>query len=786
MKTKGEGARKVIYFASSYRIGLTALLTEQACAIVKEAPDRFLFVSGEKEQLPGLHEKLRMSGARCAVLEGLDDHIHFLKLVKDFCTLVKDFQPSVVHVQTNWQLAIAVWSKYRYRESYSLAYMLHGYRHNYALRSVFARFIIGLSLSLFVDKVYISSTFLRDRFKMLRKKTEILFLGVDEAFFEGSTPLPPLQEKGLIFPGEFRTGKNQEVLIHALRDYIDQTKDVSVKLTLPGRGKNLDSCKALAATLGIEKNVDFPGFVDRAQLLALYQRCHCAIIPTNIETFGLSIVEPFVLGRVVISRKVGIAGDLLIHAYNGFLFDTKAELVEILLNVFSDERLLRQVAAKTLEERDLFRWSNITRQYLRSVDNVYERGKVSPTLVPSRPQRVMIMWTTFLPYHVARIAHLKKRLDQIGYRLIAVEVASNDALYPFSDGSSAALIDYVSCFTKTSYRSLKARQIYDRVYSLLDHLKPDIIFAPATPFPSGMAAAKYRLENNSRSILMDDAWEHSDRRGELVRWVKKYIHKNIDGAFIPAPSHVSYFKRMGFERERMVFGVDVVDNAYFAARAAAARAKGDLLRARLGLPRSYFLFVGRMLRVKGISTLLHAYQKYARNSSPNEWGLVCVGEGEEMMKLEDAARDLPALKVVGIKTGEELCEYYGLASALIMPSDTETWGLVVNEAMASGLPVIVSRGCGCASTLVAEGTNGWSFEAGNATMLAEWMERLSALPAAEACAMGEESCRRINGWSLDTFADGVIEALYIPRREKANIIANALTNYWTGRISLYP
>ena len=457
-KDSDSRMKKVLYCTSSHQIGLTSLLTDQACSLVRYAPERFLFVSGEKEQLPGLFEKLRQSGAHYAAIDGFDDHSNFFELAEKLNSLVEEFQPDIIHVQTNWQLAIAVYAKYRHWHSYSLFYTLHGYRHNYAFRSVFALTVIGVSLSLFVDKVYVSSTFLKNKFRLLKNKIEILFLGVDEEFFGQATSLPPLIEKGMIFPGEFRPGKNQSMIIRAVKQYIDTTGDRSVTLYLPGAGKKLEACKELARSLGVEKNVVFPGFVDRRQLLALYQRCHCAIVPTNSETFGLSIVEPFVLGRVVISRKVGIAGDILLNAYNGFLFDTEAELVEKLLLIFGDERLMHQVAQRTSEGREAFRWENITRQYLQSVDDSIHLRLPSVRRRPDDRKRVMIIWTTFLPYHLARIKHLKQRLDAIGYTLTAVEVASHDGLYPFGEGSGRNTIDYVSCFMHTLVQSVECTE----------------------------------------------------------------------------------------------------------------------------------------------------------------------------------------------------------------------------------------------------------------------------------------------------------------------------------------
>ena len=97
---------------------------------------------------------------------------------------------------------------------------------------------------------------------------------------------------------------------------------------------------------------------------------------------------------------------------------------------------------------------------------------------------------------------------------------------------------------------------------------------------------------------MDDAWDHSDKRGRVIRWFKKNIHQNIDGGFIrPLRTH-RYPRDLGFERDRLVFGVDVVDNAFFSARAEAARAARDDIRARLRLPEKYFLLSAASSRSK--------------------------------------------------------------------------------------------------------------------------------------------------------------------------------------------
>lgn len=330
----------------------------------------FLFISGEKEQFTGLFDKLDRHHVNYLKIIGLDDHKDILRLVSDFKNHVEKFKPDVVHVHTNWQLMIVVIVRYLCRKKYSVVYELHGYRHNYRLRSIMARYLIGGALYLFANKVISTSSFLKRKFGFLGKKNELLFYGVDENYFVQYDPIENNDKRRLIFPGEFRKGKNQELLIHVLREYIDQTGDKTVELYLPGRGERLEACKALCKELELESNVFFPGFLNRDEMLQYYLMCQFAVIPTNYETFGLCISEPYVLGRVVISRRVGVAEDIITHGVNGFLFNTEEDLLEIVVKYLSDKDRCALVSKNAFKARDIFRWDNINQKYLALVENI--------------------------------------------------------------------------------------------------------------------------------------------------------------------------------------------------------------------------------------------------------------------------------------------------------------------------------------------------------------------------------------------------------------------------------
>lgn len=396
--------------------------------------------------------------------------------------------------------------------------------------------------------------------------------------------------------------------------------------------------------------------------------------------------------------------------------------------------------------------------------------------------KVAFVWQRFLPYHVARLAAVKPALERIGARLLPVEVAAEDALYGFPRTGFGALEPVARVLGDANYHAYGASEIGARVLACLEREAPDFVFCPATAFPEGMAAVRYRCRSGGRVVIMDDAWGVSDRRGMVTRLAKRLIHRNVDGAFVPAPSHAGYYRSLGFPDERIFFGVDAVDNRYFAERVARARAGAEESRASRELPARHFLFVGRLLRRKGLGTLLEAYAAY-RAAAASPWGLMIVGEGPEEGQARALASRIGGVVFAGARYGDALCGHYARAGALVVPSESDPWALVVNEGAASTLPLIVSRGCGAAATLVAEGGNGWTFAPRDSRGLAGLLERMAGLPEEQRREMGLRSGDLAERCSLDRFAAGALSALSVPRRPPAGRIAAALTRSWRGRVA---
>jgi glycosyltransferase involved in cell wall biosynthesis len=170
--------------------------------------------------------------------------------------------------------------------------------------------------------------------------------------------------------------------------------------------------------------------------------------------------------------------------------------------------------------------------------------------------------------------------------------------------------------------------------------------------------------------------------------------------------------------------------------------------------------VGRFAPEKNLLLLLQAYRGY-RRAHPDGWGLVMVGDGPQRDELRRAAESEGLTGVVwpGYKQFDELPLYYAFAGCFILPSIMEPWGLVVNEAMACGVPVIVSSRCGCAADLVQDARNGFLFEPAESGQLGRLMLSMATLSDERREAMGRASKEIISGWTPEVWASQLASAI---------------------------
>jgi glycosyltransferase involved in cell wall biosynthesis len=137
-----------------------------------------------------------------------------------------------------------------------------------------------------------------------------------------------------------------------------------------------------------------------------------------------------------------------------------------------------------------------------------------------------------------------------------------------------------------------------------------------------------------------------------------------------------------------------------------------------------------------------------------------IGEGRDRATLEDRVRSRGIRWTVftGFKNQSELPACYTCLDIFVLPSETETWGLVLNEAMTFGLPVIATDMVGASADLIEQGCNGYVYRAGNVDGLTEALRRLVTSPDRR-CQFGRRSSEIVQRYSYDACVRGILEAL---------------------------
>jgi len=241
-------------------------------------------------------------------------------------------------------------------------------------------------------------------------------------------------------------------------------------------------------------------------------------------------------------------------------------------------------------------------------------------------------------------------------------------------------------------------------------------------------------------------------------------------ALVGGQRHVEYLIELGMPIERIFTGYDVVDNDYFAQRALQIRNSKSDIRNEHGLPENYFLASARFIEKKNLPRLINAYAEYRDRSKGTgvtapgynrgaPWDLVLLGDGplRETLNSQLSTLNLHAsVHLPGFKQYDDLPVYYALAKAFVHASTTEQWGLVVNEAIASGLPVIVSNRCGCVPELM--NGNGFTFDPLDEHELASQLLKMASLSDDERRGLGDASYSIAANFTPDRFGAGLEQA----------------------------
>jgi glycosyltransferase involved in cell wall biosynthesis len=255
--------------------------------------------------------------------------------------------------------------------------------------------------------------------------------------------------------------------------------------------------------------------------------------------------------------------------------------------------------------------------------------------------------------------------------------------------------------------------------------------------------------NTPRSLLKQAAKE------PVYRW---FIPR-LDGCLAVGERSRQYYLHYGARPERIFLVPHVIDSRWFEARAAELEPKRDELRERFRLPQGkvVWLFAGKFVDIKRPMDFVQAVG-LAHRAGANVQGLM-VGSGPLQSACEQFTREgsVPVTFAGFVNQSDMVCAYVA-ADAAVLPSQTETWGMVVTEAMTCGIPCFVSDQVGCGPDLISPGRTGDTFPVGDINRFADILIRYSAEPE-RLREMGLNARNRVRGYSVEAAVTGVLEAL---------------------------
>jgi glycosyltransferase involved in cell wall biosynthesis len=292
---------------------------------------------------------------------------------------------------------------------------------------------------------------------------------------------------------------------------------------------------------------------------------------------------------------------------------------------------------------------------------------------------------------------------------------------------------------------------WSRIYGVINAIrefKPTVVNLTGYYDLASWAILFYCKIKGIKTILSNESTAGDHSRNNIKEFIKSLIIKQFDGFFNFGTLSKDYLLSLGGKTEQMLVNRNCVDNLAIRHIYERSVFYRSLEQKRLGLASKNFIFVGRLIDFKNLFHFLDAFG-IAQKSSNQDWGVIILGDGELKNDLQSFVLEKKIQKF-SFQQGvswQQVPEYLALSDVLALPSYSEPWGLVVNEAMACGLPVLVSNKCGCAIDLVKNTENGFTFSPENLEELTNLLIKFMNMRDEDLSKMGNISEKIIKDYS---------------------------------------
>jgi glycosyltransferase involved in cell wall biosynthesis len=376
--------------------------------------------------------------------------------------------------------------------------------------------------------------------------------------------------------------------------------------------------------------------------------------------------------------------------------------------------------------------------------------------------RVLVVHNQLWAHYKSRLfseIHLAFKKKYPESEFLVLQIALYEASRSVMQSDDAVTYDYpykVLFNTSLDQTNWKARR--KALFAAFDAFKPTVLNITGYFDPAQVLLMFYARMKGVKVVLSSESSSADNSRSALKEFLKKLIINRANAFFCFGTTSAEYMQSLGARpseiliRNAAVIDEDVIRTQYDLAESSS----------HVGETRK-FIYVGRLAPEKNLPMLITAFANIKKQQSGTEsWELLLVGDGPERAKLEKLAVDQGLAHNVVFAGGfpwYKVPAFLAQSDVLILPSKSEPWGLVVNEAMVCGMPVIVSETCGCVADLVKNDLNGFTFDPGQRTELESAMQFFIQNPE-KISAMGKASEKLVAPFSSKQVARQMAECYH--------------------------
>jgi len=521
-----------------------------------------------------------------------------------------------------------------------------------------------------------------------------------------------------LYVGRFSQEKGADVLVRAFRK-------VPGRLVLAGTGPDEDQIRALA-----DDRVELLGHVPREELPALYARADCLVLPSRSEAWGMVLNEAAAAGLPLVATEAAGGGyDLIEPGVNGYRVPVEDEdaLAEALRNVAADPEW-RVTAGERSRE--------LTAGYTGEVwaERVLELVRTHALPPVGRRQRIGLLTEIPAPYRIPlfnalaatpevelRVLFLSQRDPRRQYPVYETEFRFDRRVLP---GVGVLARGRWVMFNRGARREL-------------DRFAPDVVLLGGWNQPAFWTGLRWARRHRRPVVLWVESTLHDERSGSLIlERLKRRAVAAASGFLVPGRAARAYVQSLGVPEEKIVIAPNAVDLSIFSVE--------PDRRAREGCR---FLYVGRLAPEKGLDVLLRAFERV-----PGE--LVIAGSGPQQDELRRIVNG--RVELLGQVPREDLPALYAAADCFVLPSRSEPWGMVLNEAAAAGLPLVATDAVGAGYDLIEDGVNGYRVPVDDEDALAAALSTVAEHPQWRLAA-GDRSRELTMGYTGEAWAARVTD-----------------------------